>query len=166
MLAEILVKALGGEFACFTNTPWYEPEVTKALTTVGLTFSQREDANPIVQPGEADLLLAMKPRIVEERGFILKPGGLLIYDSTEGDLSPEGAGFQVINIPATKIAVKDVKEPRSANIVMLGALALLLEDVSFPAVRQLVEKYMPKPEVNLKALDAGASLAMTLTTVG
>lgn len=166
MLAEILVKALGGKFACFTNTPWYEPEVTKALTTVGLTFSQRADANPIVQPGEADLLVAMKPRIIEERGFVLRPGGLLVYDSTEGDLSPEGANFQVINIPATKIAVKDVQEPRSANIVMLGALAQLLEEVSFQAVRQLVAKYLPKPEINLKALDAGAALAMTLTTVG
>jgi Pyruvate/2-oxoacid:ferredoxin oxidoreductase gamma subunit len=108
----------------------------------------------------------MKPRIVEERGFVLKPGGLLIYDSTEGDLSAEGSGFQVVNIPATKIAVKDAQEPRSANIVMLGALAQLLKEVNFQTVRELVEKYIPRPEINLKALDAGASLAMALTTVG
>jgi pyruvate/2-oxoacid:ferredoxin oxidoreductase alpha subunit/pyruvate/2-oxoacid:ferredoxin oxidoreductase beta subunit len=52
LFAEILVKALGGKFACYTNSPWYEPEVTKALTTVGLTFSQRGMPIRLSNPGK------------------------------------------------------------------------------------------------------------------
>ena len=110
-------------------------------------------------------MVAMKRRVVEQRDSIIREGGLLLYDSAEGELSQEGIDYQVNSIPATKIAQNEIKEIRSANIVLLGAMTRLLKEIDLDVVREIIQKYIPKPELNIEALEAGISLIEEQTSV-
>jgi len=165
-LAEALVKALAGVYARFTNSPWYEPEVTKALTTSSLTFTNREQINPILQPGEVDLMVAIKKRIVEEKVGMLRPAGVLVYDCEEGEPPESGNDYQITLVQATETARKKVGDIRCANTVVLGALTQLLDVLDVEIVREIVREFFPAPELNLQALEAGIALVGAEAPVG
>lgn len=165
-LAEALVKALSAVYANFTNSPWYEPEVTKALTTSSLTFTNREQINPILQPGEVDLVVAMKKRIVEEKLAMIRPEGLLVYDCDEGKLPEEIATCRFVQVAASSTARKTIGDLRCANAVLFGVLAQLLEGVDLEVAREIVRRSFPAPQINLQALEAGIALMESTTPVG
>jgi 2-oxoglutarate ferredoxin oxidoreductase subunit gamma len=105
-----------------------------------------------------DLLLAMNQRSCDEFYPDLKPDGLLIVDSTFVTQVPTQKAFQ---IPFTRIAREKFKREVVANIIALGALALLSPIVSAKAVESAVLARVPRgtEKLNRDALRAGMEAA-------
>ena len=78
-------------------------------------------ASPISK--NPDILLTMNTPAIDKFEDQLKPGGLLLVNSS---IVPEDRTYRddikVVKIPATDIAM-EVNNPKGANLVMLGALA-------------------------------------------
>ena len=164
-LADILMKAAPARFAY--NSPWYEPEVTKARTVAAVTLSDSPFASPNPQPGEADVLICMTPQMYHEKKHYVKKGGLVLVDSLGSPIENGGFEYTLLNIPAASIASAQVKERRSANIVLLGALNQALEIFSDEALEQTIRKNIPKAaEINVQAYRAGKEYATSLLTQG
>jgi 2-oxoglutarate ferredoxin oxidoreductase subunit gamma len=97
----------------------------------------------------------------------LRKGGLLVYDSDLVVLQSEnGDQAQGIGFPATRLAEERLGKRITANIVMLGALAVLSGVVSSDAIRKSVESTVKKQfvELNLRALEVGYQEAERMGT--
>ncbi|MGH7197769.1 MAG: 2-oxoacid:acceptor oxidoreductase family protein [Candidatus Omnitrophota bacterium] len=153
-LADMLMKAGITEYAY--NSPWYEPEVTKARTVAAVTLTNNPALNPAPQAGEADVLVCMTPQMYFERKHFVKKGGLVIVDGQGVDLKNGQYDYTLINVPATNLALTQIKEKRCANIIMLGVLNQHLEIFEEETLENTIRKNIPKAaEINLQAYRLG-----------
>ncbi len=153
-LADILMKLGVSRFAY--NSPWYEPEVTKARTVAAVTLSNSPYVNPNPEVGEVECLVCMTPQAYFEKKHFVKKGGLVLVDNQGLDIKNGEYDYQIILIPASMIATSEVKEKRSANIVMLGALNQVLEIAKDEVIERIIRANIPKAaEINIQAYRAG-----------
>ena len=138
--------------------------------TTQIKFGEKVYTSSIGQ-GEADVLVAFEK--VEAARYIeqLKKDGVLVVNNEEIYPLPVLAGleeypFSVMEelkgrvenikvIDASRIA-EELGEPRSQNIVMLGALVKALDLQSIDWV-ELIKQYLPERfhEINIKAFERG-----------
>ena len=121
--------------------------------------------SPIIGTGTADLLVSF-----EEMEAALKPEGKVVVNTLQIPSMPVLSGKRkypqtvleelksrttVLPLDATQIAT-DIGNPKSANVVLLGALikALNLTDIDWKSIisRTVKPKFV---DINLKAFDAG-----------
>ncbi len=153
-LADILMKTGVTQYAF--NSPWYEPEVTKARTVAAVTLSNSPYANPNPEPGEVDVLLCMTPQMYFEKKHFVKKGGLVILDSQGIQIDRNGFDCTFVNVPAMSIATTQVKERRCANIVLLGVLSEVMGIFKDEVLEAIIRKNIPKAaEINIEAYRAG-----------
>lgn len=155
-LADMLMKLGATRFAY--NSPWYEPEVTKARTVAAVTLSDNPHVNPNPEVGEVDCLVCMTPQMYFEKKHFVKKGGLILVDGQGVDLKNGEYDYQIIHVPASSIASNELKEKRSANIVMLGVLNQVLEIARDERIEQIIRSQIPKAaELNIQAYRLGKS---------
>lgn len=126
--------------------------------------------SPIIGEGAADILVSFEEMEAARYARFLKKDGKMVVNTTQIPSLPVLSGacqypkgiieelkkhVPVRDIDATKIAT-DLGNPKSANVVLLGALieALGLHDIDW---RGIIAKTV-KPafvDINLKAFDAG-----------
>jgi len=153
-LADILMKSGLSRFAF--NSPWYEPEVTKARTVAAVTLSDHPFVNPNPEAGEVDCLICMTPQMFYEKQHFVKKGGLVIVDGQGVSLKNGQIPYTLIEIPASQLATQDLGERRSANMVFLGALNQALEIFDDDSIEKVIRKNIPKAaEVNIRAYRLG-----------
>jgi len=140
--------------------PSYGPEMRGGTAYCFVNISEREIGSPTVS--HPDVLMAFNlPSLVKFEPDV-KPGGLLMYDSTIIDQAPERSDIDVLAVPATKIA-DDLGNTRMANTVMTGAYLARTGILSKEALEQTMPKAIKRQnmvEANLKALAAGIDFAM------
>ena len=130
--------------------------------------------SPIIGEGSADILVSFEEMEAARYARFLKKGGKMVVNKTQIPSLPVLSGacqyprgiiaelkkhFPVRDLDATKIAI-DLGNPKSANVVLLGALieALGLHDIDW---KSIIAKTV-KPafvDINLKAFDAGMAAA-------
>ena len=133
-----------------------------------------EVAEPIVEPGQADVLIAFERLEAKRYAHYLKPDGVLIVNDTRIDPMPVIIGaaeypeniiediakdHTVYRADASAIAA-ELGNPRCFNVVVLGMAARHM-DYSVEDWHAVIEKTV-KPstiEINKKAFDAGYALA-------
>lgn len=153
----ILAEAAGihdGKYVCQTQS--YGPEARGGASKSEVVISDEEiDYPKAIKP---DVLLAMNQKSCDAYLFDLKPEGVLIVDSTFVKQVPT---TRAIAIPFTQIARSELKKEMAANIVALGALALLTRCVSLSSLEAAVLDRVPPgtEELNKKALEAGINAA-------
>ena len=157
LMGIILAEAIGiydGKYVAQTQS--YGPEARGGSSKSEVIVSDEEIDYPKVM--RLDLLLAMSQRSCDEFCSDLKPDGLLIVDSTFVTQVPTQKAFQV---PFTRIAREKFKREVVANIIALGALALLSPIVSAKAVESAVLTRVPRgtEKLNRDALRAGMDAA-------
>lgn len=114
-----------------------EPPVSYGDPEVDVLVALDYDSNPDApeQPNRDTVL---------RHGSKLRDGGLLVYDSSTGEIPTaalEVRGVQVFPIPARKIAQAELKREVVKNVVMTGALFRLLQfDPDEAYLRQLLEE--------------------------
>ena len=132
-------------------------------------------ASPIIEKGEADLLLSFEQLEAARWLPYLKPSGKLIVNTQSidpmtvisgADTYPEGiipaleqAGADVTAVDALSYAV-EAGSAKAVNVVLMGVLAAktdIAKDVWLDALRETVPaKFL---EMNLKAFDLGWSVS-------
>ena len=158
-LADVLMKASRTKFVF--NSPWYEPEVTKARTVAAVTLSSRAQANPNPESGEVEVLICMTPQMYHEKLHYVKEGGLVLLDPMGAPIQNGQFRHTLIQVPASVLAAQ-AGEKRSANMVFLGALNQALEIFEDTALEDTIRRQLPKAaETNLAAYRLGKEFVIS-----
>ena len=151
--ATVLSRASADLFPGTTLVPWYAPEVRNAATSATVRLSRHPGENPYVQPGEADALLCMEQSMLESKLHLLKPNGVLVFDSSQCKVETAEHQKNWHGIPATTLSREKYGSPRYANMILLGFLLRVLGVASMETVSEAVRALCPNPEQNLAALE-------------
>jgi 2-oxoglutarate ferredoxin oxidoreductase subunit gamma len=141
--------------------PSYGPEMRGGPVHCTVIVSRNRIGSPEVSL--ADSLLIMDRDSLGEFSGRVRPGGLLILNSTLVPAPGETAARSVVPVPATE-AAEALGEPRAANMVMVGALLVERRVVSpssvIEAMRLLAGKAAHRiMDANRRALERGMELA-------
>jgi len=107
---------------------------------------------------QLDILLAFNHEAFDRNLVDLRPGGLLVYDSSELT-PPEIPGHTAVALPLTEIAKTKLRFELGKNVVAVGAMAALFGLPTEHMTRLLRERFGRKGEEilnkNFEALQAG-----------
>jgi len=141
-----------GKYA--TQTQAYSSELRGGFAATWVIISDQPVEFPRVT--HPDILVAQAQDSINRFGQVVKPDGILIYDSDmvhEITLNIK----RLYRIAATSIARNTIKAAVTANMVMLGALCKVTEVVSRRALEQAISRSVPagKDRINLEAFGLG-----------
>ena len=103
-----------------TFLPSYGPEMRGGTANCTVVVSDKPVSCPLVY--EADVVVAMNLPSMTRFESLVKPGGMLFYNSSLIPQKPTRTDIQTIPVPANDIA-REMGNSRAANMVMLGAVA-------------------------------------------
>lgn len=137
--------------------PSYGPEMRGGTANCSVTISDAEIGSPFISA--SDVVIALNQPSIEKYEKNVKPGGTLIYNADIVKYNPTRDDIKVVAIPATQIAER-VNNPRSVNVVMLGALIAVSDYITDETARATIAAKLGaiKPqflESNLKAYELG-----------
>jgi 2-oxoglutarate ferredoxin oxidoreductase subunit gamma len=139
--------------------PSYGPEMRGGTCNCTVVISDRPVGSPVIQSPRA--VVAMNKPSLDKFESDLRPGGLLLINSSLIDRSAQRGDVTVLEVPANDIA-NELGNPRGANMVALGAYIGATDAVDFDEVAEVVrETFAAKPkviDVNLEALKRGFDL--------
>ena len=145
--------------------PSYGPEMRGGTANCSVVVSDKPVASPLISM--ADTVLAMNlPSMLKFQSEV-KPGGLLLVNSSIIDEKSNRDDCDVVYVPCNHIAEK-IGNPRGANVVCLGAYGakkpgVISEEAIINAIRvELGERKAKFFEGNVKALQAGIEYVKSL----
>ena len=138
--------------------PSYGAEMRGGTANCSVVVADEEVASPIVSRPDTAIVLN-EPSLAKFEP-LLKPGGLLIINSSLINTKPKRSDIKIAYVPCNKIA-EEVGTVKIANMVALGALAGLTGAVSVDSLAKALPKVFKraKPEIlelNVKALRRGS----------
>ena len=136
------------------QTQAYSSEQRGGMARAEVILSDEPVTDPQVR--RPDVLMALAQDAINRHLKKIKPGGLLVMDSDMVQ-DVEKGDFEILSIPATSIADKEMGSVVVANLVLLGALLHKTGILSVGAMEKAIEGNVPpKPkEMNLKAFRRG-----------
>jgi 2-oxoglutarate ferredoxin oxidoreductase subunit gamma len=139
------------------QTQSYGPEARGGASKSEVIISDAEIDYP--KATQIDLLLTLTQESCDKYSPDLKDGGIILADSRMVTKLPEG-DYKVYHLPIIDTAKEKVGKVFVANIVALGAIAGLVDSVSFESVEKAVLSRVPKgtEELNKRALKLGHEL--------
>jgi 2-oxoglutarate ferredoxin oxidoreductase subunit gamma len=176
MQTEIVLAGFGGQGILFAGMmlayagmeagrtvswlPSYGPEMRGGTANVTVIIGDEEIGAPVVKnPG---VVIAFNNPSMEKFEPLVKPGGLLIYNSSLIDLSPHRHDITCLPVPANDIAA-ELGDVKVANMVALGALVAATGLLPLTALSQTLKAHLPAKKqalfmINEQALQRGAAL--------
>ena len=141
--------------------PSYGPEMRGGTANCSVIVSDDPVASPLVD--KADVVVAMNRPSLDKFESSVKPGGLLVINSSIIDRKAERDDIQVVYCEATRIA-EAVGNPKGANVAILGAMLEKAPVTSSESMSEAIRielgerkaKFLPG---NMKALEAGKEAA-------
>ena len=177
MQEEVIISGFGGQGALFagqllayaamdqglevTWIPSYGPEMRGGKARCTVVVSDQPIGAPLVRRPSAAIVLNIPSMEAFEPA--VKPGGVLIVNSSMVPDESEREDIEVVYAPASDLAT-EIGNVRMANVICLGALVETTGVVSLDAVAQALDDHLPERhrsllELNKKALRKGAALA-------
>ena len=148
-----------------TFLPSYGPEMRGGTANCTVVISDKPVSCPLVY--EADVVVAMNlPSMLKFQSEV-KPGGLLLVNSSIIEEKSNRDDCDVVYVPCNHIA-EQIGNPKGANVVFLGAYVakkpdVIDEETIIEAIRvELGEKKARFLEGNIKALKAGMEYVRNL----
>jgi 2-oxoglutarate ferredoxin oxidoreductase subunit gamma len=139
-------------------TEGYSPYVTGGWSRADVVISDEPIDYPLVS--RLDALVTMYQEGLEANMKLVKPTGVVLVEKRLVNLSNVVGDTRVFAIPAGATAEKLGKKILM-NIVMLGSMVALASPHSIDPLKKAVAERFPKAtELNIRALDAGAELAI------
>lgn len=186
MHEEIIISGFGGQGALFagqllayagmdcgkhvTWIPSYGPEMRGGTAHCTVVISDEPIGSPMVRHPSAAIALNL-PSLDKYEGLV-KPGGLLIYNSSLVDRAVYRSDVRVIAVPANDISLEETAplmgagpgDARLANVVTLGALVQAAGLLSLEAIEDALAAHLPERHrrwlaPNGRALRRGANAA-------
>ncbi|MEJ5311394.1 MAG: 2-oxoacid:acceptor oxidoreductase family protein [Anaerolineae bacterium] len=143
-----------------TWIPSYGPEMRGGTANCTVILSEEEIGAPIVRHPTIAVVLNLPS--MEKYEPLVKPGGLLIVNSSLIPLTSERQDIRTIYVAASDITT-ELGNPRMANMVILGALIGATNIVSLETVARQLDEHLSQRqrkwlEPNIAALKKGAEL--------
>jgi len=177
MQQEIIVSGFGGQGTLFagqllayaamdsgyhvTWIPSYGPEMRGGKARCTVVVSDEEIGSPLVrQPGAVIVLNLPSMEAFESA---VKPGGVLVVNSSLVPRKSERTDIRVLYVPASEMAT-ELGNVRLANVICLGTLVQLTGVVPVEAIEQALDDHLPERHrkllgLNKEALHKGVALA-------
>lgn len=173
MTSEIIIAGFGGQGILFLGKilsyaalidekevswlPSYGPEMRGGTCNCSVCASDAPIGSPLVVNPTA--LIAMNAPSLEKFIDSVRPGGVVLVDSSIVDIPVSRTDVTAVLIPATEIAT-DNSLAGGANMVMLGKLIKETGIFEFETVEKAIRKSVPANksaliENNLKAIRLG-----------
>lgn len=139
--------------------PSYGPEMRGGTCNCTVVIADRPVGSPVVERPWVAMVMNL-PSLEKYEGMV-KPGGLLLVNTSLINREAQRTDVRVVKVPANEIANR-LGNPRAANMVALGTYLGATRAVSLAAVEGLVrETFAGKAKVidsNLAALQEGYAL--------
>jgi len=174
MQEEIIISGFGGQGALFagqllayaameqgfrvTWIPSYGPEMRGGKARCTVIVSTEEIGSPLVRRPSAAVVLNIPS--MEAFAAAVKPGGVLVVNSSLVPQTSERDDIRAFYVPATDLAI-ELGNIRLANVVCLGALVAATGVVGLEAIEEALCRHLPERrrdllEPNKQALKRGA----------
>ena len=171
---DIIISGFGGQGALFagqllayagladglhvTWIPSYGPEMRGGTANCTVIVSEEEIGAPIIRHPSAAIALNLPS--MDKYEPLVKPGGVLVVNTTLVPRASERTDIRVVSLPASDIAT-ELGNVRMANLVALGALLKATGIVNVEAVMAQLELHLSERqrqwlEPNKAALLKGA----------
>ncbi|GHV77743.1 2-oxoglutarate ferredoxin oxidoreductase subunit gamma [Spirochaetia bacterium] len=156
-LGQIWVYCAMKEGKNVTFFPFYGAEKRGGIARAGVIVSDEEIASPLVTTPDSALVMNGESLSLCEE--ILKPGGLLVINSSMVKDAPKRSGLKVVTVEASGIAEK-IGNGRIANMVALGAMAKLTGALSLWEIESILKNFFGEDKhkfvpMNVEAIRAG-----------
>jgi 2-oxoglutarate ferredoxin oxidoreductase subunit gamma len=140
------------------QTQSYSSELRGGSTRAEVIISEEPVTDPQVR--KPDILIALAEDALSKYIHRIKPKGLLVIDSDLVKGAKPG-DYEILAIPATSIADKEMGNIVVANLIILGALLKKTGLLSVEAMEKAIEVSVPKKAItlNLNAFRRGLNLA-------
>lgn len=155
LLGQILAQSAMVADLHTTWLPSYGPEMRGGTANCHVIISDRRIGAPLVT--ETDVLMALNLPSLDKFERELRPGGVILVNSSLVERKVERKDVEVIYLPATELA-DELKEPKVANVVMLGGYIGHTSLLSVEAVLAAFGRVVKRKEfleINRKALAKG-----------
>jgi 2-oxoglutarate ferredoxin oxidoreductase subunit gamma len=169
MTNNILIAGFGGQGILFAGKilvyagmasgkevswlPSYGPEMRGGTCNCSVVISDEPIGSPLVIT--PDVLIALNTPSLEKFIDNVKPGGVVLIDTTMCDAKVTREDVKVYALPATEMAdTNDLKG--GANIILLGKLLGETQMLTEEAFAKAVEKVVPASKPQLRANDMKA----------
>ncbi|MDR2501904.1 MAG: 2-oxoacid:acceptor oxidoreductase family protein [Oscillospiraceae bacterium] len=120
-----------------TYYPSYGPEMRGGTANCTVIVSDREVASPIIY--ETDCLIAMNLPSLLKFESMVKPGGVLLVNTSIIDAKPARTDIRVLEVPTTELS-RELGNPRGANMIMLGAAIRATGVVNQAAIERVMRE--------------------------
>ncbi|MDR1107473.1 MAG: 2-oxoacid:acceptor oxidoreductase family protein [Spirochaetaceae bacterium] len=156
-LGQIWVYCAMKEGKNVTFFPFYGAEKRGGIARAGVIVSDEEIASPLVTV--PDSVLVMNGDSLPLCEGILKPGGLMLINSTLVKERPRRTDITVVSLEVQDMA-EQIGNPRFANMVALGAMAKLSGTLALTEIEGILKKFFSPDKhqfipLNVAAIRAG-----------
>lgn len=173
MLVNLLIAGFGGQGVLFTGKivaytgmieekqvswlPSYGPEMRGGTANCSVCIDDEPIGSPIVL--EPDLFVAMNAPSFEKFIDNVRPGGIVVYDSSLIENTSKRTDITFVPIPATSLIAEEQLDGLG-NIVILGRTLAASPFTSLEVLTEAMKKCVPASkshllEPNIKALNLG-----------
>lgn len=141
--------------------PSYGPEMRGGTANCAVVVTAEEIGSPIIT--EPDVVVAMNLPSMNKFEPMLKPGGLLIYNSSLIEREGGRDDITVIGVPANQLAT-ELGNSRVANMIVMGALLAKTKAVGTESIKKALRQVLPSHRhdllgINEEAIKRGAEFA-------
>jgi 2-oxoglutarate ferredoxin oxidoreductase subunit gamma len=139
------------------QTQSYSSELRGGSTRAEVIISEEPVTDPQVR--KPDILIALAEDAFSKYVNRVKPKGLLVIDSDLVKGAKPG-DYEILSIPATSIADKEMGNIVVANLIILGAIIRKTGLLSVEAMEKAIEMSVPKKAItlNLNAFRKGLQM--------
>lgn len=161
LIGQFLAQAGMMEGKYVSWLPSYGPEMRGGTANCSVCISDKEIASPVIT--KASCVVAMNRPSLDKFQKTVRPGGLLIINSSLIDIKATRDDIDALYIPANELAER-LGSPQVANVIILGAYLEKKKVVSIDSVLEVIAAKLGKKkahlvDINKKALVAGAEAA-------
>ena len=176
MQTEIIFSGFGGQGVLFagqllsyaamdndlevTWIPSYGPEMRGGTANCTVVIADEEIGSPLVRHPNA--AVAMNLPSLDKYESVIKPGGVLVVNSSMINRPVNRTDIVVVMVPANEIAER-LGDKRMTNMVLMGALLANLKVLPLEALETALQEHLPARHhrflpLNYQALREGAQI--------
>jgi 2-oxoglutarate ferredoxin oxidoreductase subunit gamma len=162
METSIVISGFGGQGVLFTGQllayagmdndkhvtwiPSYGPEMRGGTANCTVIVSDDPVGSPLV--AEPDVAVVLNLPSFEKYEGLVKPGGLLVVNSSIVTAKAERTDIDVVTVPANQIA-EELGSVKMMNMAALGALLAKRPFLTLPQLKQALDDHLPARKANL-----------------
>lgn len=175
MHEEVIISGFGGQGALFagqlltyagmdeglhvTWIPSYGPEMRGGTAHCTVILSDDDIGSPIIR--QPTVCIVMNPPSMEKYDALVKPGGLIVVNSTLVPIRSQREDIEAIYVPSNELAA-ELGNVKMSNVVLLGAMLGSREILSLDSIKRAMDDHIPQRRKhiiapNKRALDRGAA---------